>query len=130
MKCKECAYENRPDRKFCSSCGSELKLICPSCKRENEIGDKFCGECGDRLTNDNELVDDSVKSTDSSSTVDSKLTEVDKSFFIKLKTLFEECPGKDDVELVIGEKVIPVPNKVNWEGCLKGKVNEAMDELR
>ena len=43
--------------------------------------------------------------------------DVDKEFFVKLKELFEECPGDDDVELVIGEKVIPIPNKVNWEGC-------------
>ncbi|MBN2087926.1 DNA polymerase III subunit alpha [Candidatus Peregrinibacteria bacterium] len=55
--------------------------------------------------------------------------EVDKDFFIKLKKLFDECPGKDDIELVIGEKVIPIPNKVNWEGCLKEKVNTAISEL-
>ena len=56
--------------------------------------------------------------------------DVDKSFFVKLKELFEECPGDDDIELVIGEKVIPIPNKVNWEGCLKEKVNAVIYELK
>lgn len=56
--------------------------------------------------------------------------DVNKEFFIKLKELLEECPGDDEVELVIREKVIPIPNKVNWEGCLKEKVNGLLDELK
>ena len=48
---------------------------------------------------------------------------VDREFFEKLKALFQECPGKDEVEIVIGEKVMPVSVRVNWEGCLKEKVN-------
>ena len=52
--------------------------------------------------------------------------KVGKEFFEELKKLLVECPGDDVVELVIGEKVIPIPNKVNWEGCLKEKVNELL----
>jgi DNA polymerase-3 subunit alpha len=54
--------------------------------------------------------------------------EVDRDFFIKLKTLLEECPGEDEVELVIGEKVIPVPDRVNWEDCLQEKVNLLLEK--
>ena len=56
--------------------------------------------------------------------------DVNKEFFEKLKGFLDECPGKDDVELVIGEKVIPIPNKVNWERCLKEKVNNLLDQLK
>ncbi|MBU0727143.1 DNA polymerase III subunit alpha [Patescibacteria group bacterium] len=56
--------------------------------------------------------------------------EVNKGFFEKLKGLLEECPGSDDVELVIGEKVIPIPNKVDWENCLKEKVGNLLDDLK
>ena len=54
--------------------------------------------------------------------------KVEKDFFEKLKILLAECPGDDDVELIIGEKVLPIPVKVNWEGCLKEKVNELLSK--
>ena len=52
--------------------------------------------------------------------------QVDKTFFQALKKLLDECPGQDEVELVIGEKVMPLPNKVDWKGCLRERVNELL----
>jgi class 3 adenylate cyclase/tetratricopeptide (TPR) repeat protein len=49
MTCSACGAENRPGRKFCSSCGAPLARACPSCGAANEPGDRFCGECGTPL---------------------------------------------------------------------------------
>ncbi len=53
--------------------------------------------------------------------------EVDNQFFIKLKTLLEKHPGKQEIELVIGEKVLPIPLKVEWSDKLLSEVNELID---
>ena len=53
---------------------------------------------------------------------------MDKTFFEELKKLLIECKGDDTVELVIGDKVLPIPDRVNWEGCLKEKVNNLLDK--
>jgi class 3 adenylate cyclase/tetratricopeptide (TPR) repeat protein len=47
--CLSCGTENRPGRKFCSSCGSGLALGCPNCGAPFEPGERFCGECGTAL---------------------------------------------------------------------------------
>jgi class 3 adenylate cyclase/tetratricopeptide (TPR) repeat protein len=52
VACPSCGAENRPDRKFCASCGSALAVACPSCGTSNLPGERFCGECGTRLTRD------------------------------------------------------------------------------
>src|SRR5215208_3274663 len=49
MICPSCATENKPGRKFCSSCGAALAHACPSCGAANEPDDAFCGECGAAL---------------------------------------------------------------------------------
>jgi class 3 adenylate cyclase len=49
MTCGSCGTENKPARKFCSSCGATLALGCPACGAANEPGDAFCGECGSPL---------------------------------------------------------------------------------
>ena len=49
MRCGSCGTENRPGRKFCSSCGSPLARACPACGAANEPDDRFCGECGSPL---------------------------------------------------------------------------------
>ncbi len=54
--------------------------------------------------------------------------EVDKTFFVELKELLEAHPGEDEIELVIGDKVLPIPLKVKWEESLRGKVNEMIDK--
>ncbi len=48
--CSNCGHENRPDRNYCSNCGSELIIICPVCRSSNKPGDRYCGECGKPLT--------------------------------------------------------------------------------
>src|SRR5215210_5808732 len=50
MICPACATDNKPGRKFCSSCGAALAHACPSCGAANDPDDAFCGECGASLT--------------------------------------------------------------------------------
>ncbi len=50
MRCAACAHENREGRKFCTTCGKPLALVCPSCGMPYEPGEKFCGDCGAALT--------------------------------------------------------------------------------
>lgn len=54
--------------------------------------------------------------------------EVDKDFFVELKSLLEKHPGDDDLELVIGAKVLPIPMKVKWSDELRAEVNEKIDK--
>jgi class 3 adenylate cyclase/tetratricopeptide (TPR) repeat protein len=49
MQCAACGTENRPERRFCSQCGTALSVACPTCGAENEPGDRFCGACGTGL---------------------------------------------------------------------------------
>ena len=56
--------------------------------------------------------------------------EVSKDFFINLKKLFAKYPGNDQIELVIGDRVIPVPIKIEWKEELQKEVNELLDKLK
>ena len=63
MLCTFCGTENRPEYKFCGSCGVRLErrqlerrkdrsgvsAKCDSCGHVNEPGMKFCGMCGTRI---------------------------------------------------------------------------------
>jgi hypothetical protein len=49
MKCSQCGFENKPNKKFCIKCGSKLIVKCPQCDSEIEARDDFCGECGHDL---------------------------------------------------------------------------------
>jgi class 3 adenylate cyclase len=49
LACPACGVDNRSDRRYCRSCGTELGLACPSCGTANEAGDRFCGRCGTPL---------------------------------------------------------------------------------
>jgi class 3 adenylate cyclase len=49
LTCPACGADNRPDRRFCRNCGTELGVACPSCGTVNEAGDRFCGKCGTPL---------------------------------------------------------------------------------
>lgn len=44
--CPSCQEPNRPDRRFCTSCGAPLVAVCPRCGAQSEPGERFCGECG------------------------------------------------------------------------------------
>ena len=46
MKCSRCGFENKPNKRFCTKCGSKLIVKCLQCDSEIEAGDDFCGECG------------------------------------------------------------------------------------
>jgi class 3 adenylate cyclase/tetratricopeptide (TPR) repeat protein len=56
MKCPQCAFDNKPGKKFCIECGAKLTLKCPECGSEIEGTEKFCGECGHHLTTPSEPV--------------------------------------------------------------------------
>jgi len=63
MQCTFCGTENRPEYKFCGTCGVRLErrrverrtrttgvsLKCSGCSYLNEPGMKFCGMCGTRI---------------------------------------------------------------------------------
>src|SRR6476660_974718 len=63
MLCTFCGTENRPEYKFCGSCGVRLErrqverrvrpsgvsMKCEGCGHLNEPGMKFCGMCGTRI---------------------------------------------------------------------------------
>ncbi len=44
--CSECDATNRPEARFCDSCGNRLVLKCPACSQELRAGAKFCDGCG------------------------------------------------------------------------------------
>lgn len=46
VNCPTCDTENRADRRFCRSCGTELLSACAHCGVSNDPGDRFCGGCG------------------------------------------------------------------------------------
>jgi len=50
MRCPACDKDNRPELKFCTTCGTGLELSCPSCGEPSQPGERFCGECGGSLT--------------------------------------------------------------------------------
>lgn len=54
--------------------------------------------------------------------------DMDKEFYTALKELLEKHPGKDDLELVIRDKVLPLPMKVKWKDELQTMVNEMIDK--
>ena len=49
MQCPRCRAENKDHRRFCTSCGAALGVLCASCNFANEAGSTFCGGCGTTL---------------------------------------------------------------------------------
>jgi class 3 adenylate cyclase len=49
MICPECATQNPEGKRFCSQCGSALRLLCPKCGTQNPAASRFCGDCGTAL---------------------------------------------------------------------------------
>lgn len=54
--------------------------------------------------------------------------DMEKEFYEKLKVLLEKHPGENDLELVIGDRVLPLPMKVKWNEKLQAEVNEMIDK--
>jgi DNA polymerase-3 subunit alpha len=54
--------------------------------------------------------------------------EVGKEFFMDLKKLMDKYPGKDRIEIVIGEKILPVPVSVAWSEELEKEINDLLDK--
>ena len=55
--------------------------------------------------------------------------EVDKAFFVHLKTLFEKHAGPEKIELVIGERVVPVPLTVQYTPRLQQELDELLSRV-
>ncbi len=51
----------------------------------------------------------------------------DKKLFADLKALFQAAPGEDSIEIVIGEKVVPVPFKVKWQPSLQSAIDDILN---
>jgi len=45
-RCPSCHHDNRPDRRFCTQCGTTLAVGCPFCGAPIEVAENFCGCCG------------------------------------------------------------------------------------
>ncbi|MFH1410488.1 MAG: DNA polymerase III subunit alpha, partial [Patescibacteria group bacterium] len=54
--------------------------------------------------------------------------DMEKEFYVALKKLLDKHPGEDEVELVIGDRVLSLPTKVAWNEKLEAKVNEMIDK--
>jgi len=54
--------------------------------------------------------------------------DMDKDFYETLKKLLEKNPGEDSLELVIGDRVLPLPMKVAWSEELQMQINEIIDQ--
>ncbi|MBN2096150.1 DNA polymerase III subunit alpha [Candidatus Peregrinibacteria bacterium] len=52
--------------------------------------------------------------------------DVDKTFFVKLKTLLEKHPGDQKIQLVIGDKILPAPMTVSFTPELTSEIDELM----
>ncbi len=55
--CAKCNTPNKPQSKFCSSCGSSLEfkessVKCPKCSADVPKGSKFCNSCGAEMKNE------------------------------------------------------------------------------
>jgi class 3 adenylate cyclase len=50
MKCPQCAFENRPQAKFCEECAAPLARTCANCGTQLSATAKFCPECAHRVT--------------------------------------------------------------------------------
>jgi hypothetical protein len=48
VNCPSCGAENRPEARFCLSCGTGLALVCPN-GHPVPAGAKFCDECGAQI---------------------------------------------------------------------------------
>lgn len=49
MQCPTCGPRPESDARFCSSCGTSLRIAgpaCPACRAAIHPGDRFCGACG------------------------------------------------------------------------------------
>ena len=44
--CSRCDEPNRPEARFCDSCGNPLALTCPACSAELRAKARFCDGCG------------------------------------------------------------------------------------
>src|SRR5262249_60280339 len=49
-RCPSCGPGTRPDRRFCTECGSRLGRTCAACGRAVDSSERFCGSCGAALT--------------------------------------------------------------------------------
>jgi class 3 adenylate cyclase/tetratricopeptide (TPR) repeat protein len=45
-RCPECDEANRPEARFCDSCGTPLSLSCPACSATLRAQARFCDGCG------------------------------------------------------------------------------------
>ena len=49
MECPQCHHSNRPEAKFCETCGTQLVRRCVHCQHEVRHEAKFCDQCGQSL---------------------------------------------------------------------------------
>jgi len=55
MICPGCQHDNRPNRRYCGACGSNIEAACSTCGFLNDRADRFCGGCGGSMPAANAL---------------------------------------------------------------------------
>ena len=50
MICETCKESIKPDKRYCTQCGTPAYRLCFKCNAKAEAADFFCGDCGTRLT--------------------------------------------------------------------------------
>jgi predicted ATPase/class 3 adenylate cyclase len=98
VTCSNCGTENRPGRKFCSSCGNALAVACPNCGAANEPGDRFCGECGTAL--DATAPAPATPATDGGSVAERRIVTVLFADLVGFTTLSESRDPEEVRELL------------------------------
>src|SRR5689334_2976368 len=53
MNCAVCGAGLKPDKRYCTNCGTPPVRLCLDCKSPSEPDDIFCGDCGARLPDSN-----------------------------------------------------------------------------
>ncbi len=57
MQCQECAHDNSPGSRFCTTCGTRLNVVCTACGRSGLLEAQFCSWCGASRAEDPRLAE-------------------------------------------------------------------------
>ncbi|MBQ2613917.1 MAG: zinc ribbon domain-containing protein [Clostridia bacterium] len=97
----DCGFINKPNAKFCSSCGTELKekepeieepqiYFCDQCGNEIAKGDIFCNKCGNRVAGDEKQESGNAVSEEKSFDVKKMIEKYDaakRKTFVKILSI-------------------------------------------
>ncbi len=103
MNCSQCGAQNRPERKFCRSCGATLAAACPRCGTANDADDRFCGQCGEALAGDPAATSDGAREprpTPDAPTAERRLVSILFADLVGFTALSEDRDPEETRELL------------------------------